>query len=324
MKINIVYAMPKISDAYDKDHDGFSAAMEELSKYHELEFINVHPYNDDAKINQRKIPNADFVLVRSDWDWYPARATDKALKGGQKPVGLLIAGSTLPPSEIEMLRYDVLFYETPWYQQFVEGKHPFAVRAFGIDSRFMNLDSLPQERDIDYLMVGRLANFKRPWLLKKKIGKRVALGDFSSASKNLKIDLQDSGIELLGQVTYQELSEYYKRAKIVFVPCELQGGGERAILEGRACGAQIEIQSDNPKLESLLTLEIPSYIDYSQKIRKSIEAVVYGGQRVSPNDKKIGYMAVQKRILLDKIHRLPSTIKIRSVNLFKRIQQSYE
>ena len=91
--------------------------------------------------------------MRSDWLWLPAQSADRALRGRTTPVGLLIAGSTLPPSRKRMLRFDVLFYETPWYTQFVT-QHPNAVQALGVDTRVMrNVGRPSADRTYDLSLI---------------------------------------------------------------------------------------------------------------------------------------------------------------------------
>jgi len=319
MRINVVHAVPQVSSAYGIAEDGFTAAMEIVARRHDVRWLNVHPYNDDHREQEALITDCDFVLVRSDWGWLPARAADRALRGRETPVGLLIAGSTLPPPLAEMLRYDVLFYETPWYAQFVT-EHPFAVQAFGVDTRFMCDRGRPlNDRRYDWVMVGRLASFKRPERLLTKSGRRLAIGDFSVPRPEIEERLKSNGVELMDQRTYADLADIYNDAKGVFVPCELQDGGERAVLEGRACGCRIEISDDNPKLASLLDCPIWSHEEYAERLLGAIEQVEAG--RVVPRQVRLsGQRAARNAVMLDKIRRLPSTLQIRAVNAWGRVR----
>ncbi|MBS3180148.1 MULTISPECIES: glycosyltransferase [unclassified Pseudoclavibacter] len=319
MRINIVHAVPRISEAFGTDgidHDGFTAAVEIVAQQHEVTWLNVHPYNDDADDQSAKIADADFVLVRSDWNWYPAQATDRALwKRPDVPVGLLIAGSTLPPAPIQMRRFDVIFYETPWYEQFT-GPHPFAVQAFGVDTRVMRVTNRGP-RDYDWLMVGRLAAFKRPERLMEKSGRRLAIGDLSSAKPDLVAALKNGGIELSSYQSHEGLADLYNHARRVLVPCILQGGGERAVLEGRACGCEIEIADDNPKLASLLTSPIWTHEDYATTLLNAL-GDIERGRVIDANTKLAGQRARRNAVLKDKLRRLPSTIVIRARNAVRR------
>lgn len=310
-----MHAVPEVAQAYGQDHDGFTAAMEVVSRSNDVRWLNVHPYNADASSNARQIADADFVLVRSDWGWYPCAVTDRALRGRTDvPVGLLVAGSHPPPSLTESLRFDVLFYETPWYARFVEG-HPFAIEAFGVDTRHMHPGEV--ERDIDWLMVGRLASFKRPERILGKPGRRVVIGDLSSAPEDLRAELEASGVEVVDFMHYSELAGYYRRARAVLAACELQGGGERSVVEGRACGCAVEVAPDNPKLASLLDAPIRDHEEYGRLLEDAIREVV-GGRTIDPAAKRRGQRAARRAILLDKSRRAPRTVVIRGRNLLGR------
>lgn len=314
MKITVVHALPGVSSAFGQDFDGFTAAMDVIAQDHQVEWRNVHPANDDAAAQARDLTDADFVLVRSDWGWYPDRVAARALSSGRVPCGLIIAGSHRPPSVRQALRYDVVFYETPWYRQFVDDRLN-AVEAFGVDGRVMFDQGL--ERDIDWIMVGRLAGFKRPLRLLEKSGVRVAVGDFASGPQAVKRQLIEAGVDLVDHVDQAALAALYNRSKRVLVPCELQGGGERAVIEGRACGCAVEVASDNPKLASLLDAPVRDHHDYADLLLQAIEETL-AGRRTTRTQKRIGYTAMTAAILADKARRAPQTIRIRARDLRAR------
>lgn len=307
MRINLVHAIPSVSSAFGQDFDGFSAAIDEVAKHHQVRWLNVHPYNDDWRENRRLVADADFVLVRSDWGWYPDALAAPLLTRSGVPAGLVIAGSSRPQSLRQSLRYDVLFYETPWYEQFV-GDHPLAIEAFGIDTRVMR--DTGTARDIDWLFVGRLAAFKRPERLLAKSGRRVIVGDLSSASESTRHRFRAHGIELVDHVQPAQLAQLYNRSHHALVPCTLQGGGERAVLEARACGCRVEIADDNPKLATLLDSPIRSHEDYAQLLLRGIDQVM-NGLRTTPRAKRAGEFERSTQMLVDKARRAPETLQIR-------------
>lgn len=309
MRINVVHAVPHTSAAFGIAEDGFTAAMEIVAQHHDVRWLNVHPYNDDHKANVRLIRDADFVLVRSDWGWLPSRAADSALFGHpEMPVGLVVAGSSPSPPLAAQQRFDVLFYETPWYAPFV-AEHPLAIEAFGIDTRVMR-DHNDSTREWDWLMVGRFAAFKRPEALLGKSGRRLAIGDMSGASPELLQSLVAGGIEVRDQTTQEGLAALYNQAKRVLIPCRLQGGGERAVWEARACGCEVETASDNPKLASLLNGPIASHEQYAQKLLAGIER---GAESPLADDVKIaGQRLARWELWSDKIRRGPATVRIRA------------
>lgn len=307
-RINVVHAVPTIAQSYGIDHDGFTAAINVLAERHDVRWLNIHPANPDAAEQAARIPDADFVLIRSDWGWYPCAAADRALRGTETPVGLLIAGSHPPPSHVESLRFDVLFYETPWYAQLVPD-HPFAVEAFGVDTTAMHPGDA--ERDVDWLMVGRLAEFKRPLRLLDKQGRRIAVGDLASAPAEIRRAMEADGIEVLDFMSYDDLAHLYRRSKNVLVACEPQGGGERAVVEGRSCGCHVEVAPDNPKLASLLEAPVQSHEWYADTLERAVIEVL-DGRRVPRVDRLRGQRRARRMVIQGKLRRSPSTIVIRA------------
>lgn len=309
MRINVVHAVPESSSAFGIAEDGFTAAMELVGHRHEVQWLNIHPYNSESKANSSLIPDCDFVLVRSDWGWLPCRAADRALFNRPEiPVGLLIAGSSPAPPLVAQQRFDVLFYETPWYAPFV-AEHPRAVEAFGVDTRVMR-DNGYRDREWDWLMVGRFAGFKRPEALIDKPGKRLAVGDMSAARSDLIEHLTAAGIEVRDQTTQAALADLYNRSKQVLVPCTLQGGGERAVWEARACGCLVEIAPDNPKLATLLEGPIASHEEYAERLIHGIEDAI--DAPVDPAVKLAGQRFARWQVWSDKARRAPATIRIRA------------
>lgn len=315
MRINIVHAVPHTSSAFGIAEDGFTAAMEVVAEQHDVQWLNVHPYNDDHRANAARISHGDFVLVRSDWGWLPCEAADRALfRQPDVPVGLLIAGSSPAPQLAAQQRFDVLFYETPWYAPFV-AEHPRAVEAFGIDTRVMH-DRGNRDREWDWLMVGRFASFKRPEMLLAKSGRRLAIGDMSGARPELIDSLVADGIEVRDQTTQQGLADLYNSAARVLVPCTLQGGGERAVWEARACGCEVEIAPDNPKLASLLHGPITTHEQYADTLLTGIEEAVRAP--LDPGVKLAGQKLARWNVWSDKARRAPETIRIRANALARR------
>jgi len=62
----------------------------------------------------------------------------------------------------------------------------------------------------------------------------------------------------------------YNRAKIVYIPANIIGGGERAVLEARACGCKVEVEPDNPKLQELLNCPLWDTNYYTDQLVKGI------------------------------------------------------
>ena len=98
----------------------------------------------------------------------------------------------------------------------------------------------------DSLFVGWFASYKRPWLFGARTpasggARKLAVGkaDVDEESLRLAAQLAQEGVEVRSEVPYASLAELYNSALEVHVPTTVEGGGERAVLEARACGAPL-------------------------------------------------------------------------------------
>jgi hypothetical protein len=168
--------------------------------------------------------------------------------------------------------YDLLFYETPWYEPRI-ARHPRRIQAFGVDTRVMR----PQpaaHRDVDWLSVGALRPYKRHELLAGRPGRRVVVGDRDGADPATVTALERAGVELHDFCSYEELAGWYRRSRNVLVGATTEGGGERALLEARACGAEVHMPGDNPKLEELLEAPVWDHRDYADRLARGLGELV--------------------------------------------------
>ena len=124
-----------------------------------------------------------------------------------------------------------------------------------------------------------MANYKRPWLFAKHLTDApeyrnggynarskyniVAIGKHDGMPEGPEIveELRRRDITVLNEVSYFELAKWINQAKEVHIPSTELGGGERAILESKACGVpSIRIENDNLKLKELLDGPVLSHI----------------------------------------------------------------
>lgn len=187
--------------------------------------------------------------------------------------GLCIGGN-VHPQDTDC--YDVLFYETEWVKNFLKLKGNL-VHAFGINTDIFN-DYKNKYAFIDYLSVGALAKWKRHHLLKNRYGRRFVVGEVQkdniSESMEIITDLLKNGVAIIPQQPTRYLSDLYNSTTTVYVPADIYGGGERAVLEARACGCKVEIEDDNPKLKELLTSPIWDENYYAEQLKKGINLCV--------------------------------------------------
>jgi hypothetical protein len=64
-----------------------------------------------------------------------------------------------------------------------------------------------------------------------------------------------------------DASQIHMCVPACFLHLPAHAGGERALLEARACGAQVEVAEDNPKLQYLLRLSpVPDHHKYAKQV----------------------------------------------------------
>jgi hypothetical protein len=196
------------------------------------------------------------------------------------PMGLCIGGNAFPVRHDDS--YDVLFYETTWFAPQVSW-HKNAIRAFGINSEifFPHLlsdfdDAVLRESYIlyDFISAGSFSNWKRHDKIIDKEGNRLCVGQIQShneaESMNIIYKLIANGIAVSGQIEAWELALIFNLTKTVYVPASIIGGGERVTWEAKACGCEVKVEPDNPKLQSLLDEKVLNEWDYSKQLKKGI------------------------------------------------------
>jgi len=195
--------------------------------------------------------------------------------------GFIISGG---PGRKGLDLYKVVFYPTPWHTPKLS-KHPNARLAYGVNTRifaptpppryvhpvpcpgltdakyfcndggYADPDARRLWHDYDYAVVAQFAPSSRLHLLMDKPGRRIVVGYIDPECEecnNIADELADADIEVAMPLEAEEMAELYRHAKVVYFPQQPDGGGEMALLEARAVGAKIEVESDNPRLQSLL------------------------------------------------------------------------
>jgi hypothetical protein len=187
--------------------------------------------------------------------------------------GLCIGGNV---HEQDTESYDVLFYETEWVRKFLKLQGNL-VHAFGINSEIFNKDdmTLNRYRAIDTLSVGSFAKWKRHEKIINEKGNRVVIGEIQKNNKaeSMEIinELLSKGVGVIPQMSTERLARYYQNAKCVYVPADIYGGGERAVLEARASECIVKIEEDNLKLKELLESPLWSEHYYAKQLKYGIE-----------------------------------------------------
>lgn len=250
----------------DKFYDGFWRAVDLLP--YDITRINI------IKTPQPILENYDIVLLKTGFISDMAVYVEKYYKSYRKPQLLAICISSIhPPSGEQLALFDVMFYETEWSKNFGNLYGYNTYHAFGYDAVNYVPCSTKVEKDIDWLMVGAIVDWKRPMLLADKEGRRVAIGD--ADHKKFDRQLAARGVEVIPFVNPDDLPSYFYRAKKVFIGSTFYGGGERCVLDCRAMGIDMEIMPDNPKLKELMESPLWDHKYYARQLVRGIEETIF-------------------------------------------------
>lgn len=259
MKLLLVYDQKEES----MWRDGFWAAIKLLEKEHSVEWCNVLQ-------TVPKRSDYDFTIVRGDW----GGISDQVGRSVPGKKGLYICGNAQVPKDAA--DYDVLFFETPW-QEMQINSHPHRVHCFGVNSAIF------QKREnivpfIDILGVGALALWKRWDKMIGLSGVRLVIGEYQLGNERESLDiarnLLSHGVGVMPSVEPEALCDLYNSARLVYIPANFYGGGERSVLEARMCGRDVWVESDNAKLNWLLDQPLWDQHYMRDQILKGISEVL--------------------------------------------------
>jgi tetratricopeptide (TPR) repeat protein len=228
-------------------NDGFYSAIQLLiqNKMFDIDFINIC---EQPNINFNKY---NLVLMKEGFDGNIIRNYRDKLKHNK--LGLFISSSNVVPSQDQLNTYDIIFYETNWYYNYAKlDRHPYCFHAFGINADVMK--PINCDKIYDNIFVGAIIYHNNPLKMLTKTGNNLCIGNIIDTE--ICNQLKSNQINVEEYVDYVSLSNKYNQSKNCFVPCTLHGGGERAVLEARACNINVEIDCHNEKLTELLTSPI--------------------------------------------------------------------
>lgn len=244
--IALIYFIPKAeTEKYNHWEDGFTKAIDMLSEDFDVVRFNL----EDKKPSAEELNKFDLVIAKSCWNWIVDDYI-KSLQGLTSIKGIAVSCSLPPKKSKDVWNYDIIWYNNHWYKEFIN-HHPNIHYAYGINSDMFQPKKI--EKTIDVLSIGAVTSYKRFEKLNGLPGNRkIILGttktkDFDEVKKKLNPD-----IEIIDFVSQEELANFINSSKLVYIPCALQGGGERAVLEAISCDVPVKVENDNPKLVDLL------------------------------------------------------------------------
>lgn len=273
---------PKLLFVYDmrdtsKWMDGLWAALNllevdfEISKYNLAK--NLPPKEPDGPPFPDSDWHVDFTL---GWGGFGSQV-DNWLQHHPYKRALCIGGNTNPSQGME--NYNVLFYETKWVRDFLSlHLHSNIIHAFGVNTDIYNEIDISVPIVWDYIGVGSLAAWKRWSKMSDKRGNKLVIGEYQLGNEpeslGIAQDLLKAGVMVSNMVSPFDLANFYHWSRTLYMPSDIYGGGERAVLEARACGLNVEIEDDNPKLKELLESPIYDHHYYAEQLKKGIMSVL--------------------------------------------------
>ena len=257
--------------------DGYGEAMRLISVSHDVTEYNWAVSGRPTEETISSFDLFDYVLVKSNWYWYLDEFVRQSLRNCKARLVLLISGTSTPPNLTEMRVYHTLFYETDWYWNSFSTEllaHGRVFKAFGINTNVMNLGIatnnplFEQPRPFDFVFVGHVSfTLKRADVLMALPGFRLAMGVIDTSDLDDVASLREAGVIVANSMgSYADLAAILRMARNVVVPTPIWGGGERATLEARACGAHVWVADDNKKIQDLLCGPIPSHDNYARDL----------------------------------------------------------
>jgi len=250
--------------------DGLSQAIDLLGKEHTVTKWNLS--------NEKGLPHEsyDSVIAWGAFGSKPDMLVRANMVHAKKKLLCLAGNATAVPTDKV---YDVIFYETEWvknnYLKDVKGE---LIHAFGINSQLFNQTpgnlNMPVPMIFDYLGVGSFSSWKRWEKMAEKTGIRMVMGEYQlgNEAESLQIirNLIRGNVWVSNSVNPFWLSTFYNASRCIYIPATLEGGGERSVLEARASGTKVEIESDNPKLQELLECPIWDEFYYVNQLKKGL------------------------------------------------------
>lgn len=238
MKIAFVWYYDKASQTFDNWRDGLRAALEEISKRHEVVWFM-----------DKEVPDP-----QDKWDgiifWDDSNsAFFQFIDNYSCPVSLCL--TTDPHNFANLRKLNAVYCESQPVYETVRREGIRAIHAFGTDNNFFTPDETVV-KDIEYFYPATFS----PW---KKQSDIAYLGDKLTCIGTVQPDghseLQkclENGVNVeIGYFPAEKIRDYYRRAKHVIIPAV--HGSERTVLEAMSCDILPEvINPENRKTQSLI------------------------------------------------------------------------
>ena len=274
VKLYLICELP--AEHFSLWDDGLRAALRVLvDKYN----YSVHIFNLTPG---EAIPDdADFYLF---WGALERKQHGRRFFPKQ---GLCFAGG--PTNNLNINNFDVIFAESQEDFDSFKEKGVNVVKAFGTNTKLFKPLNYPKV--IDYLYPAAFALWKNhfkfvDYVKSHKVDKRLPIALAVGYKQPDGVDkecyevCEKNGVLTMSWVSPEVLLTLYNLSKNVLITGDKDGGCQRVVLEGKACGIPVIIESDSPKLLELKDLTREDVLRdwsetaYAEKLKEGIEGVL--------------------------------------------------
>lgn len=255
--------------------DGLRAALDYLVEHYGWK---VDIYN--LAIQSPNIPDdKDFYLY---WGAFAKKQHERRFFPKQ---GLCFAGG--PTYHPAINNFDIVFAESLVDYKNFKKMGVKTIQAFGTNTALFR-PIKEQVKIFDYFYGAAYAKWKRHDRFIKRVKKEKAraLTTGYMQPRGWEKDCYESclknGITVLPWVPYDAMPWLINMSKKTLITADADGGCQRLVLESKACGVPVEIDSDSPKLKELEKLSRKEVLknwsesSYAEKLKQGIEEVMSG------------------------------------------------
>lgn len=275
MRILFVYDLIKEHDIYWRD--GLYEALNLLKKDYEIKTLNL-------AVGGEYQPECDLVLGWGSLNSKVVHFILSTFNHSKVNFGLCFGGGTvsLPTGK----EFDVIFAESKVDLDYFKSQGYNSFQAFGTNTKFFKPDPL-QPKIIDALYPASFALWKHQEIFSdicERNGWRgLAVGYFqpnnTRETESLTNYCRAKGVAVADWVPSSALVGLYNMSKRVVITADWDGGGQRTVLEAKACDVPVEVYSHSPKLLELKDLTRADVLSnwseasYAERLKEGIESV---------------------------------------------------
>lgn len=238
--MRVAFIWQGINGRYGHWRDGLWAAMKIIERSHEVKYFDVTELDRVRAFSPNAVLywESPVTLKGKDSQHY------KGVMALPFPKALLFAGG--PVEAQTCYGFDLFFVESAINEQEFEKLGLPWMRAFGVNTQIMRPETQPKV--FDGIHQGTCASWKRQWLLTEALGgKALVCGRFQDSDPEPFRRARGHGAMVLDELQPHIVASMINASKAVVNTSEFWGGGQRATLEGMACGVPVIVMSDSPK-----------------------------------------------------------------------------